>query len=370
MEKQARNYGIDLLRIIAMFFVIILHSLGRGGILRNVVVDSAQYKFAWLLEIIAYCAVDIFALVSGYVSYDKKSKTKNYINLWFQVVFYSLVIVLLFQIINPSIITEKDYIRSFFPVINDTYWYFTAFTGLFILKPLLDKAINNIETKDLKKIFVMIILIFSLYSVITKNFALGKIGNGYSVIWLVVLYILGAIINKCEIGKNMKPIKILVGMIILILITYLVKVYGTNNIKFMKDTFNLTIDRGTLIDYTSPTILGVAILFIIGFSKMKFKTTSTKIITFGATSAFTIYLLNTHYLVWDNYMLDIFKSNATSSVLEIGYKVIGFSLLFVVGAILIDKIRMLIFKVLRIDKLIEIVSNFLDNCITKVSNSI
>ncbi|MBQ3816681.1 MAG: phosphatidate cytidylyltransferase, partial [Clostridia bacterium] len=35
-----------------------------GGILKNAVINSNQYKFAWFMEIFAYCAVDIFALFS------------------------------------------------------------------------------------------------------------------------------------------------------------------------------------------------------------------------------------------------------------------------------------------------------------------
>ena len=66
--KKERNAGIDLLRIVSMFFVVVLHSLGQGGILFNTAVGSSQYKVAWLLEIFAYGAVDIFALISGYVS--------------------------------------------------------------------------------------------------------------------------------------------------------------------------------------------------------------------------------------------------------------------------------------------------------------
>ena len=61
-----------------MFFVVLLHSLGHGGVLKNTIIDSPQYKFAWFLEIFAYCAVDVFALISGYVSYTNKEKKTNY----------------------------------------------------------------------------------------------------------------------------------------------------------------------------------------------------------------------------------------------------------------------------------------------------
>ena len=95
-EEDTRNYGIDMLRLIAMFFVVVLHCYGQGGILSTVVVDSQQYKIAWFIEIVAYCAVDIFALISGYVSYTEKEKRINYskyLNLWFQVVFYGLLMI-------------------------------------------------------------------------------------------------------------------------------------------------------------------------------------------------------------------------------------------------------------------------------------
>ena len=35
ITKVKRNYGIDMLRLIAMFFVVILHVLGHGGAMKN-----------------------------------------------------------------------------------------------------------------------------------------------------------------------------------------------------------------------------------------------------------------------------------------------------------------------------------------------
>ncbi len=361
MVKE-RNYGIDLLRIVSMFFVIILHSLGRGGLLGHTIINSSQYKTVWLLEIIAFCAVDIFALISGYVSYNKKTKLKNYFKLWFTVVYYCLLIVLIYQIINPDIIKVNDYVKAFFPVTNNSYWYFTAYTGLFILKPLIDKGINCLETKDLKKIFIAIIIVFSFFATITKRFSLG---GGYSVIWLVLLYILGAIISKCEMGKKIKSYYFFMGIVFLVSITFLIKICCVENSEFFINYFNITVNGGDFVNYTSPTILGIAILFVIGFSKIKFNSLLKKIIIFGAPSAFAVYLINTNYLVWNNYMLNLFIGISNSSVFTILYKVLGFSLLFVIFSILIDKIRIFIFNILNIDKLCERISKFLSKLLNK-----
>jgi len=153
MDK--RNYGIDLLRIVAMFFIVILHSLGQGGLLSNLSLTSFQYKSVWLLEIIAFCAVDIFALISGYVSYkeeDTKVKYSSYFVLWFEVVFYGLLITGIFNIIDPKIVSISSYTKVIFPVYHGLYWYFTAYTGLYILMPLINKGIRNCSNETLKKL--------------------------------------------------------------------------------------------------------------------------------------------------------------------------------------------------------------------------
>ena len=87
---SGRNYGVDLLRIVAMFYVIVLHVLGRGGALAASDSGSSQYAVSWLMETWAYCAVDCFALISGFAAYSEKERPTryaNYIMLWLQVVF-------------------------------------------------------------------------------------------------------------------------------------------------------------------------------------------------------------------------------------------------------------------------------------------
>lgn len=48
MERH--NYGIDLLRMLAMWMVIILHILNKGGVLSAAAPLSAGYEAAKLLE--------------------------------------------------------------------------------------------------------------------------------------------------------------------------------------------------------------------------------------------------------------------------------------------------------------------------------
>lgn len=350
--KNKRNYGIDLLRIISMLYVILLHSLGQGGLLENTIVNSIQYKFVWLIEICAYGAVDIFAIISGYVSYnekEKKFKISNYINLWLQVVFYDLLLTIIFNIVMPNLVSREDYIIAFLPVTNKLYWYFTAYTGLFIIMPIINSGIRNCNDVILKRIFFLIIIVFSFLDNISGRFNLN---DGYSFIWITLLFILGSIIKKCKIGKNMKIHTILLIIVLLYSITYMYKIYG-----FEFSILDISINKNLFVSYLSPTILLVSIFHVILFSRLEIKLLGTKIIKFMASSAFAVYLLNTNKFVFNNVMKGLFTNLYNQSLIKIFVYVFSFSILFVLASIIIDKIRMILFKICKLNVLLDKLGN-------------
>ena len=147
--KNKRNYGIDLLRSFSMCMVITLHFLGHGGVLQNVN-NGANYGIAWLMEAITYAAVDIFATISGFVGWspeEKRNRAKNFIQLWMQVSFYSLVISIITYLFHNEI-GVIGILRGLFPIANDTYWYFTAFFLLTLLMPALNRLITKSENAN------------------------------------------------------------------------------------------------------------------------------------------------------------------------------------------------------------------------------
>ncbi len=359
--SKKRNYGIDFLRLFSMFYVVLLHSLRHCGITNATTEGSAEYIACWFMQICAYGAVNIFALISGYVGYSEKERPLKYsswFNLWFQVVFYGAVIGLILNEINTEWITADSYIRVFFPVTNYMYWYFTAYTGLFFITPFINAGIRGSSKKNLKILFVSVLVMFSLVEIVFNG---QKFNNGYSFAWLFILYILGAIIKKCEIGKNIKVPVAFAGILILNVLCLLWKVYGTD-----VRIFTYTIKQGTFITYVSPFILGGAILHLIAFSKISFGRRFNKIIAFAAPCSFAVYLINTQFHLWNNVMKDLLVSFAQDSWYIIVIKTVAFALCFVVLAILIDRVRMVLFKALHIHK----ISEFLEKTINKITGKL
>lgn len=76
-----RNWGIDSLRVLCMFMIVIWHILWHGGVLANVSVPSLQYDIAWLLAMLAFGAVNCYGLISGYVGVRSRFKLSNLVEL-------------------------------------------------------------------------------------------------------------------------------------------------------------------------------------------------------------------------------------------------------------------------------------------------
>ena len=57
---KQRNAGIDLLRVIAVYYVIVLHIIGQGGLINAVDEGTFQYFACIGLLCWSMCAVNIF----------------------------------------------------------------------------------------------------------------------------------------------------------------------------------------------------------------------------------------------------------------------------------------------------------------------
>ena len=191
LEKRRidRNHGIDLLRIIAMLMVVILHVILQGGIEENVSKYSVKWFVVWFLIILCSCSVNVFGLISGYCGVDKKFYYIKIYRFWMVVFFYTLCGFLLF---NRG--TLEEVLRAFFPICMRDYWYVTAYITLCCLMPLLNHIVVNCKKDQIR---FSLISLFFLWSIVSQMPYLSnnliELQNGFSVIWLMYLYILGGV---------------------------------------------------------------------------------------------------------------------------------------------------------------------------------
>lgn len=349
MEK--RNYGIDLLRIFSMLMVLILHILGAGGILGSTSRFSLNYEGAWLLETAAYCAVNCYGLISGYVGWRSKTKYANIIFLWLQVLLYSAGITLLFAFHFPETISGTEILKSFFPVINNYGWYFTCYFALFFFMPALNHIIRTMPEQDLK---ILCGCTFGILSVLPTMAMqdIFQVKDGYSVLWLAALYIFGGCIGRFGWFKNAK--KRYLSLV------YLGCVGFSWGGKFLLELwYNPWLSQFTysevLIRYKSPTILFSAISLLLLFGKINLPKIGENIVKFLSPAAFGVYIVHMHPQIWNRMIVGKFATFATDNLFLLIVKVLLTALILYLIFSLIDLLRHYLFRWLKIkEKLIRL----------------
>lgn len=342
-NAKERNIGIELLRIIAMIAIMVLHVLGRGGVLNVAPALTKNYEAAWVMEILCYTAVTAYALISGYAGLEGSFHFTNIVYLWLQVFFYSFVYTVGFLIFMPEAVTTPVLLCDFFPIMTECYWYFSAYAAMFIFIPAIKHVVNNAPRVYLRGILGFILIFFSGFYVFFWNVdVFGLKYGGASFLWLASCFFMGAYIKKFNILSNIRTSGLWLMFFGGVGLTFLSKlaielVYGADR---------WDIDRGNLlVSYNSPTLLVSSISLLLIFSRIKVEgSLFKKVITIVAPLTFGVYLSNAHPLVWVYIMKGAFSAYATYPVWKlIICTLLSAVVLFLIG-IAMDAVRNLIFE--------------------------
>lgn len=351
ISRQSRNSGIDLLRVLSMFYIVMLHTLGLGGIIGAAEPGSAHHLLGMFWQMWVYCALDIFALISGYVGYREKEEPfryANYLVLWLQVAFTGLATAAVFWLLDPGAVSGTVLARAVLPITCNTYWYFTAYTGLFFLIPVINAGVRGSSREQLHKLFAAMLILFSVLSTIANRWQLE---NGFSCFWLVILYIMGAIAKKLGWEKRFSPGVLVAGIVICACLSW--------GLRLLEEFHPLFESRRIASTYLAPTHVCSAMLYLLLFANMKLPERAKKWIAFAAPGTFAVYLLNCNGLIWDRFVLNRHGYLAGEPLYEMVLAVLAGSAGFVVFAVVADALRQRLFHLLRVRQRTQRFADFL-----------
>ncbi len=323
LSVPSRNYGIDAFRIISMLMVVMLHVLRHGGILESA--ESANYWAVWFLEILAYCAVNCYALVSGYVGVYAKYKISNLAILWCRVAFYTIPITVVCKIVFPDKIGLGTLVSAFFPVYSGAYWYFTAYAVMFLFIPFMNEAVARLSQNALRFSLIAIVISVSVIrpfaSIIWDD--IFKLQNGYSGWWLMILYLIGAYVRKYGLFNRIKSHRtgiFLSAYFAFAVITWLSKLI----LQFISYRLfgEIKLD-GILVEYCSITILGCAVSLLLAFEQLKLRSAMAKAVAILSPLAFSVYLIHEQFFIKNEFIVDKLKWVAGLPVWQVVPTVLG-----------------------------------------------
>lgn len=325
-----RKSNIELLRIIAMFMVVLVHSnfwsLGIPSI-ADLSSNTLPAYSRYLFESFTIISVNEFILISGY--FTIKPSIKGLFNFLFTCLFYSLGFLIIHSIINKQI-NFVDIYKSFF--LTSDYWFIKSYLALYMISPILNSFLEKVTGKKLI-FFIIAFYIYQTYFNLLED-STGFINNGYSVWSFIGLYLIGYYLNnyKSNFIQTTKSKLFLYYIITSIIISFFAiigKLYLRNEMLFYS--------------YSSPLVILSSICFFILFTKINLK---SNLINKIAISTFAVYLIHVNLYFREYFFQSIkFIYNETSGVLCV-FSIFLFSILIFTLSILIDQIRIFTWNIL------------------------
>ncbi len=199
-KKTGRMANLELLRCIAMMMVIVLHYLGKGGLLgesADGTLTGAQ-NLAWVLESFCIVAVNVYMMISGYFLSTSSFKLKRLLGLWLQVWFYSVGIGLIgaFTGLLPAEEFDTHYLLTLlFPITMEHYWFMTAYVFLYLLLPFVGAAVQKMTKGQLQVALGSLLLVFCvLKSILPVRLETDR--KGYDCLWYLCVFLTAAYIRR------------------------------------------------------------------------------------------------------------------------------------------------------------------------------
>ena len=342
-----RFANLDLLRIIAMFCIVVTHCIMYGAVgatRTDMFVDMCStaavtnWAGMYIIFFLVAVGVNCFVMLSGYLLAERTDyRWKSIFNTWLTTFFYSFGICLILLLCGKA--GGKDLLRCAFPVYTDQYWFMTMFLGLSVISPFLSRLVGVLDKKN----YIIMLVVLSFLNLRLFKFPYGELfGGGHSLMWFIYLFLVGAFVKKFKpfsgfnhFGKCYFAFGILLACAYMALSLVLWKVKG-NPVAY-GGTFN-----------NSFTFVTSALLFLWAVNLKPIQGRVAGLISAAAPTVFGVYLISEHPLLRHYVWGDVIRISGMLDSPWLIPLILASSIAVFVVCCLIDRLRIALFKILHL----------------------
>ncbi len=348
MERQS---NMELLRLVAMMMILVMHmDYGAFGLPTAESVENAPMTTFGRIFVEHLClvAVNVYVLISGW--FGIRPKMKSLVRLMLQVAMYSIIITGAFLLLGKTTF-KIGYVTDML-IIGKQYWFVVSYLLLYLVSPILNTFVEHSSKREFQW---MLLVFFGFQFVYSWIFGLEEFAGGYSALSFMGLYLLARYVKIYENdnerrrtkdeNENNHPDGIAsrstalragskFGYAELKVQVWLRRAKGSsfkNPFKSFKSLTRFTLPQllalylfiaaitalfvflaygwkgdtfgdacaGIFAHYNSPFIVVSSLLVLLMFSKLHVQ---SKVINYLSSSAFAVYLIHAHPLLWDEYL--------------------------------------------------------------------
>ncbi len=343
MERQS---NMELLRLVAMMMILVMHmDYGAFGLPTAESVEQAPMTTFGRIFVEHLClvAVNVYVLISGW--FGIRPRMKSFVRLMLQVAMYSIIITGAFLLLGKTTF-KIGYVTDML-IIGKQYWFVVSYLLLYLVSPILNTFVEHSSKREFQW---MLLVFFGFQFVYSWIFGLEEFAGGYSALSFMGLYLLARYVkiyendndnerrrtkdenennhpdgiasrftalragSKVQVPSFKNPFKSFKSLTRFtlhvsrfsfskLLALYLFIAAITALFVFLAydwkgDSFGDAC-AGIFAHYNSPFIVVSSLLVLLMFSKLHVQ---SKVINYLSSSAFAVYLIHAHPLLWDEYL--------------------------------------------------------------------
>ena len=283
-----REPGLDVLRVLAVFFVVSVHFFLNNGFYSQKMEGTGMWAaacFRWLF----FCCVPLFLLITGYLKGEKRL-TMGYYGSIIRILVSWLLISFLSTGFKSHVMGIQKPISGWIGDILDfkgaNYsWYVEMYIGLFLLIPFLNQGFHSIRTQTGHMLFLGILYGLSIYPsffcISIENEVWKLLPDYWTGLWPFAYYMTGCYIRKYRPAPGRTFCLLLAAFLAL----------GKGSLTFF------TARGGTFGDgfgggYSDPITWGISLLLFLGLYRLELSPGVSKGFLFFSKISFELYLLS------------------------------------------------------------------------------
>ncbi|MDY6429651.1 MAG: acyltransferase [Bacilli bacterium] len=326
-NKKIRNSAFELLRVIAIIFIIISHYCFHGA--RN---DPNILPYNMIIACnlsLGNIGVAIFMMISGY--FLRKSQKVNVMHMVKLILEYYFYIILgyglSFALVPGKTFDSNEFLRVIFPLFFEESWFVPAYLLVYLFHPFINKIFTE---SNYKSAFTFIVLITVVWSIVPTFTTAQFFLNGF--ISVFCFYCYGAFLKLAQdVGKKWYNKKtawrlFFIGLGVILLYQTIVTIIACYNIDTAPAAEGFTTRFSFLM-----ILMVMGLIMLVSLSKPFY----CRPLNFVAGFTLGIYLIHDNIFLRDYYWHTLFRTqDFTSTNLMIPHLLMCLAIIFCLGLVI------------------------------------
>lgn len=259
--KIIRNSNIELLRIVAMFLIVLHHYCVNSGLTDlmdpyNLTGNTILIQF---LSFGGKVGVNIFFLIFGYFMIESQMRWSKVVQLIFQIFSINLFVWLFLSVLGYRY-GWRDYMEMIPLLFSIPTSFISSYVVIYLLTPVINKGLHVLNRKDFNYLLIILLGYFCIAGTFLHQNTWHYLG------WAFTVYCVGGYIRKYHlISINCKFGWLSIGLLVLLWGIILVFDYLAAAFTFVPDSMW----QYAIADANKITVFALAVAIFMYFAKLR-----------------------------------------------------------------------------------------------------